>query len=175
MIRSFVFAAVIVSAIVQASDPQTSSDLPKEIAVPDGSKLLFKLHGKGVQVYEASAGASGKLEWKFLSPLADLTEVIDSVNAAGFHYDGPSWEALDGSKVTKVDAKSAPAPGADDIPWLLVTVKAADGPSGKMSPVTCIQRLNTSGGKAPAQPPMRAGTRVGVPYEAEYLFYGKTP
>lgn len=152
----------------------TVPDVPKEIAVPPGHKLLFKVEGKGVQIYKAVAGKSGTPEWVLEAPLADLFECKGG--KAGCHYDNPpSWEAADGSKVVKSgDAKSAPAPNPkEDIPWLLVKVKAEDGKAGTFSPAVYIQRLQTEGGKAPAELPKRVGTKVGVAYKAVYYFYGK--
>ena len=86
----------------------TVPDVPKEIAVPPGHKLLFKVEGKGVQIYKAVAGKSGTPEWVLEAPLADLFECEGG--KAGCHYDNPpSWEAADGSKVVKSgDAKSGP-------------------------------------------------------------------
>ena len=109
----------------------TVPDVPKEIAVPPGHKLLFKVEGKGVQIYKAVECKSGTPEWVLEAPLADLFECKGG--NAGCHYDNPpSWEAADGSKVVKSgDAKSAPAPNPkEDIPWLLVKVKAEEGKAG---------------------------------------------
>jgi hypothetical protein len=53
-----------------------------------------------------------------------------------------------------------------------VKVKAADGKDGTFSPAVYIQRLQTGGGKAPAEAPKRVGTKIGVPYKAVYFFYG---
>jgi hypothetical protein len=148
--------------------------VPSEIAVPRGHKLLFKLEAKGVQIYKAVEGKLDMVEWVLEAPLADLFK--RQVRKAGHHYDNPpAWEAADGSKVIKSgDAKSAPAPGRnEDIPWLLVKVKAADGKGGTFSPVVYIQRLQTEGGKAPAELPRRVGTKVGVAYKAVYYFYSK--
>jgi hypothetical protein len=154
---------------------QAAPDVPKEIAVPSSYKLLFHVEAKGVQIYKAVKGNSGALEWVLEAPLADL---LDAKGAkAGFHYDGPSWEAADGSKVVRdkaEDVKSAPAPKPkEDIPWLLVKVKAAEGGEGRFSPTVYIQRLQTQGGKPPAELPKRVETKVGVPYKAVYYFYGK--
>ena len=150
-------------------------DVPKGIAVPPGHKLLFQLDARGVQVYKAVPGKAGKLEWALEGPLADLFD--DRARKAGCHYEGPSWEAADGSKVvrdTAAEVKLAPAPRpADDVPWLLIQVKAAEGPAGRLSPAVYVQRLQTAGGKAPAEAPKRAGTRVGVVYNAVYRFFGK--
>jgi hypothetical protein len=149
--------------------------VPKVIAVPAGYKLSAKLTAKGVQVYKAVEAKGGGLQWEFEGPIAELTDAKGA--KAGYHFDGPSWEAADGSKVLR-DAseavKSAPAPNAkNDVPWLLIKVKAADGAPGNFAKVTYIQRVATSGGKAPADPPKRAGTRIGVPYTAEYHLWVK--
>jgi hypothetical protein len=152
-----------------------ASDVPKEIAVPPGNRILFKLEANGVQIYKAVEASPGKLEWILEAPLADLVE--EKGRKAGWHYEGPSWEAVDGSKVVRdktEEVKSAPAPKpSEDIPWLLVKVKAEEGKDGTFSPAVYIQRLQTAGGKAPAELPTRAGTKVGVAYKAVYYFLGK--
>ncbi len=146
---------------------------PAPIAVPPGHRLLCELHASGVQVYKAVAGKGGRPEWALDGPLATLT---DDKGFAAYHYDGPSWEAADGSKVVRDRAepvKSAPAPdAARDIPWLLVKVQPAVGdPAGRLTPAVYVQRLDTAGGRAPDAPPPRLGTRVGVPYTATYRFF----
>jgi hypothetical protein len=164
-----------------SSRPRASThpapDVPRKIAVPPGHKLLCKFEAQGVQIYKAVAGKDDRLIWVLEAPLANL---LDAKNPkAGWHYEGPSWEAADGSKVVRdqtAKVKSAPAPKPEkDIPWLLVKVKAAKGKGGKLSPVVYIQRLRTAGGKAPAELPKRLGTKVGVAYKAVYYFYSCEP
>src|SRR6516225_9676271 len=127
--------------------------VPKEIAVPPGHKLLCKMAARGLQIYKAVQGKGGALEWVLEAPLADLSD--ENRGKAGWHYEGPSWEAVDGSKVVRdetEEVKSAPAPKPkQDIPWLLLKVKAAEGKEGKFSPAVYIQRLQTEGGKAPGE------------------------
>jgi len=148
--------------------------VPKQIAVPEGYKLLFKLEAKGVQIYRAESKAN-TLEWKLEAPLADLAD--GKGGKAGCHYEGPSWEAADGSKVVRdktEDVKSADSPNPkESIPWLLIRVKPEEGKDGLFSPAGYIQRLQTEGGKAPTDPPKREGTKIGVAYKAVYYFYGK--
>ena len=150
-------------------------EVPKEIVVPPGFKLLFKVDASGVQIYKAVEGKGGNLEWALEAPLADLFD--DKGARAGCHYEGPAWEAGDGSKVVRdktEDVKIAPAPDPKkDIPWLLVKVKAEEGKAGTFSSALYIQRLQTAGGKAPAELPKRIGTKVGVAYKAVYYFHGK--
>ena len=68
----------------------------------------------------------------------------------------------------------------DAIPWLLLDVVGAqDGPTDgdKLSETTFIQRLNTTGGVAPATGCAQStdvGTRAFIPYKADYFFYKAT-
>src|SRR5262245_27039622 len=77
--------------------------VPKEICVPPGYKLLFKVEATGVQIYKAIEDKSAKLEWVLEAPLAELFE--DESGKAGWHYEGPSWEAADGSTVGRETAE----------------------------------------------------------------------
>jgi hypothetical protein len=141
---------------------------------PDGYKLLFSTRARGVQIYTSASDAGGPAKWVFDAPLARLTDHRGKL--AAYHYAGPSWEAPDGSKVTQdpdTPVKSVPAPNATaDIPWLLIKVTPDPAP-GILSNVGFVQRIATHGGVAPATPPVRAGTRIGVPYTAIYGFYAK--
>ena len=170
--------SVVLAAVFAILSPMAASGqpaVPKEIAVPPGHKLLFKVEAKGVQIYKAVEGKGGAFEWVLEAPLADLFE--EKGGKAGWHYEGPSWEGVDGSKVVRdktEDVKSAPAPKPkQDIPWLLLKVKAAEGKEGLLSPAVYIQRLETEGGKAPAELPKRVGTKLGAEYKAVYYFYGQ--
>src|SRR5262249_33180992 len=173
MVRCPIVYLAIVCFLVLTASPRVNSaepDVPKEIAVPAGHKLLLKVEAKGMQIYKSVADESGKLKWVLEAPLADL---FDNTGArAGFHYEGPTGEAADGSKIVRdnsVDVKSAPAPKPEsDIPWLLIMVKAENGKAGVLSPVVYVQRLQTSGGKPPADGPKRAGTKAGISYTATY-------
>jgi hypothetical protein len=61
-------------------------------------------------------------------------------------------------------------PQPDAIPWLLLAAVTSEGP-GIFHRVTSIQRVNTVGGIAPADPGNFSGEVVRVPYTAEYFFY----
>jgi hypothetical protein len=61
-------------------------------------------------------------------------------------------------------------PDSTAIPWLLLETVSTGGP-GIFSSVTYIQRVNTTGGVAPAGPGSSIGETVQVPYKAEYYFY----
>ena len=103
--------------------------VPKELEVPADHRVLLKAVGKGVQIYKAVESPGGNLVWTLEAPLANL--VNDQGETIGFHYEGPSWEASDGSKVARDLAepvRSTPAPNPQqDIPWLLIKVKPRRG------------------------------------------------
>jgi hypothetical protein len=176
--RRLVGVALLVVAVL--SSPESPGqparpEVPKEIAVPPGYKLVARLEARGVQIYKAVEAKPGRFEWAFEAPLADLTD--GKGRHAGYYYEGPSWEATDGSRVVwdkgeKVKSAPAPDPKAD-IPWLLIKVREEGGKAGAFSPVVFVQRLRTAGGKPPETAPKRAGTKVGVAYRAVYHFYSK--
>ena len=138
------------------------------LAVPDGNQLSFELDAIGKQVYECQASGS-VFAWVFRYPDATLYQ---SGHVAGSHYIGPTWEYQDGSKVQGAKVFGfAPDPTA--IPWLLLKATTHTGDDGRMSDVTYIQRLYTTGGLAPATAcdAGSVGTLVGTDYTATYFFY----
>jgi hypothetical protein len=149
---------------------------PAEIAVPAGQTLALVLTGRGVQIYEcrAVAGAPGKFEWVFKAPEADLFDA--GGRKVGRHFAGPAWVLDDGGKVVgRVKAK-ADAPDGQGVPWLLLEAVDATG-GGVLGSVRSIQRVNTAGGKAPAEVPdaSKVGQDIRVEYTATYKFYVATP
>lgn len=149
-----------------------SPKVPDLLDVPKNQLLSFALRGVGVQIYACKAVKNdpARFDWEFIAPEAVLLD--NQGNKVGKHYAGPTWEANDGSKVVgEVVAKdNGPDPAA--IPWLLLRAKAHAG-SGIFSQITSVQRLNTEGGKAPADgcTQEKAGTEVRIPYTANYYFY----
>lgn len=141
------------------------SNVPAEIRVPEGQKLVLRTVGAGVQIYNCVQDA-----WMFREPSAILYRKGAPV---AIHYAGPTWQSIqDSSKVTGAVRARVDAPNpADDIPWLLLQATTNTG-VGKFGEVTYIQRLNTRGGVAPTgtcdatQKPS-----VAVPYMAIYNFW----
>jgi Protein of unknown function (DUF3455) len=136
---------------------------PPELQV-DGPKVA-RVHATGFQVYTCQADAAGKLGWTLKAP--DATFSGDGL--AGRHYQGPTWEnTADHSKVTGKKVTEHKVDGA--VPWLLLEATGHEG-SGALSQVTFIQRLETTGGLAPAAPG-KAGDEARIPYTADYVFFG---
>jgi len=152
---------------------QSAGELPPQLKVPEGTKLVLHAHAKGDQVYTCKQDG-GQYSWTLKAPDAQLFD--QSGKAIGRHFGGPTWELNDSSAVVgKVAARFDP-PDKDSVPWLLLTASDHSG-KGLMNNVTHIQRLNTRGGKAPAAgcDASHVGTETRVAYTADYFFYGNEP
>jgi len=117
----------------------------------------------------------------FLSPDANPNQFAPSPLPFG----SPTWQSsfdssvIWGNKLTSITAGTDPScPNSGAIPCLLLQVIGAqDGPSypfGVLTKATYVQRLNTSGGSAPATGcavSSNVGSQVLVPYTADYYFY----
>lgn len=138
------------------------------LAVPDGNRLAFAFDATGVQIYACTASGTA-YSWVFQAPEATLYN--HGGHAVGTHYVGPTWEYKDESKVmaAKVAAFTAD-PTA--IPELLLQATTHEG-TGRMTPVTYIQRLDTTGGLAPSAgcDVDHVGAVARVDYTATYYFY----
>jgi Protein of unknown function (DUF3455) len=177
-------AATIATAIAssvtpsQASQPTSiiqaeATQIPKNLQVPTGQKLLLKAAAEGTQIYTCRqvTDKESQYEWALKAPDAQLFDARREV--LGKHYAGPTWEANDGSKIAAVVIAKAIVP--DSIPLLLLQVKSAQG-RGILINVSLIQRLNTTGGNPPQLVcnQDRQNTELAVPYTADYYFYGTT-
>jgi Protein of unknown function (DUF3455) len=134
-----------------------------ELAVPQGSKLVFHAYAEGVQIYQWN-GAT----WAPRGPSATLYADANYTAKVGIHYGGPTWQSNGGSFVIG-QLKTPCEVGPADIPWLLLDGVRSKGP-GVFNEVASIQRVNTAGGRAPTAPGSPGEVR-NVPYTAEYFFY----
>jgi hypothetical protein len=168
-IRVFTFAALLVAAGTILSFPVAGQQIPQQLQPPAGEQLFLQVHAKGDQVYTCKNDAE-QFSWALKAPDAQLFD--KDGKPFGKHFAGPSWEAIDGSRVSGKAVANAPSPDTDSIPWLLVKVVSHEG-SGVLSRATTIQRLNTKGGKAPASgcDAAHVDQEVRALYSADYLFY----
>jgi len=147
-------------------------EVPAVLAVPAGNVAFLKGAATGTQIYvcQAKMDMPGAYEWVLKAPAAVLVD--DKGVTVATHYAGPTWESPDGSKVVGVPKERADSPDPDAIPWVLLEAKSTEG-SGVFSKVTFIQRVNTTGGKAPASGCDMATESMesAVPYTADYYFY----
>ncbi len=167
--------AVLVSACATAPAPTMvdNMSLPESVRAPSGARQTMWTLGRGELTYECreKKDMAGQFEWAFVGPVATLYGADQK--AVGKYYAGPTWESMDGSKVTGKQVAVAPG-GAGNIPLQLVKADPAIG-MGAMQGVAYIQRLNTQGGVAPSGVPCNAtakGQRQQAAYAADYVFYG---
>jgi hypothetical protein len=161
------YAVLLLSA--GATAPAEDSPVAQALSPPADQVLKLKLRGSGVQIYQCTDGA-----WKFQAPEAKLSD--ESGRVVGKHYAGPTWESVDGSTVVGEVKAHDDGPDALAIPWLLLQAKSTTG-DGMFSRVRSIQRLRTTGGKAPSKPcdAGNANQIERVPYTAQYYFYTAKP
>jgi hypothetical protein len=143
-----------------------AADAPAKLRVE--GPVVARVHAKGVQVYTSEAGKDGAITWGSSAPDA----IFDGGDCIGTHFKGPIWKCItDGSTVEGHKLENVPATTTGAVDWLLLDAKSHSG-EGRFSQVTFIQRLNTTGGKAPATTPSKAGEVVRVPYTADYVLFG---
>ena len=162
-------SATLLAASAALPRPVAAQQVPQQLQPPASEQLFLQLHAKGDQVYTCKSN-SAQFTWTLKAPDAQLFD--KDGKPFGKHFAGPSWQANDGSRVTGKAVANVPAPDANSIPWLLVNIVSHDG-TGVLSRATTIQRLNTSGGKAPSSgcDASHADQELRVPYSADYLFY----
>jgi hypothetical protein len=172
--RNFLAITFTALAAIGCASPNGASTPAVPAALqPAGEKLTHVVPATGVQVYECRARKDGGgQEWAFVGPEADLLDRHG--RRIGRHYGGPSWEALDGSKVVGSVRERADAPRAGAIPWLLLNARST-GAEGSFSKVTSIQRVNTTGGLAPRDgcSATSLGQVARVSYTADYHFFAR--
>jgi hypothetical protein len=164
------FASALVAGTAMAGlAPQTAAgDALDPRTYDPGSKLALVAHATGVQKYACQANGT----WLFTDPEATLFKTTGVPKEIGSHFlnfatGRPVWMLEDGSSV-EAARKAAGAGGAGNIPLLLLQAVANSG--DRLGEMTYVQRLNTSGGVAPAGT-CAAGDHAAVPYSADYFFW----
>jgi Protein of unknown function (DUF3455) len=153
--------------------PQTAPGDPLDprTHAPD-SRLCLVVHAIGVQKYTCQAVGT----WLFTDPEATLYKTTGVPKPIGTHFlnfatGRPVWQLKDGSSVEAARTQTGSG-GPGNIPWLLLqAVVTTAGPDGdRLAATTWVQRLNTSGGVAPAGT-CTPGGLIAVPYSADYFFW----
>jgi len=169
-------ASLTMLAGCQAAQVRPQPAVPERLAVPRNQKLSRMLRASGVQIYECKPSHDDpmRMEWTFRAPEAELRDSAGKL--VGRHYAGPTWEARDGSKVVGEVTARYDSPDPNAIPWLLLSAASTTG-RGVFSQTSSVQRLNTSGGKAPTSgcDQTQVGKEARVSYTAEYFFYVSKP
>jgi Protein of unknown function (DUF3455) len=162
--RKIAIATAAVATVAASAVTYQASAAEAPSLQPPGSLKLIGMFvvGAGTQTYTCANGT-------FAGASVPEAGLYDGANRRIHHFGGPSWQSeADGSLITAGKVAESPVPGA--IPELLLEVKTHSG-QGLLSTVTHIQRMNTYGGVAPARS-CTDGEKAGVPYKANYLFWG---
>ncbi len=171
--KSQIFVGLQISLCVAIAGCAAAPPAPGPLRVPADQTLIKELHATGVQIYQCQPAKNdpSQFEWAFKGPEASL--VSKGGKNAGKHYAGPTWEAIDGSRVVGEAIANSPGTKPNSIPWLLLRAKATAG-NGLFTHVQYIQRLNTAGGSVPATGCRKeqAGQQLRASYAADYVFYG---
>jgi len=148
-----------------AGNDNRAPEVPVEIAVPSGNKVHFHGFGVGVQIYT----------WNGTSWGAAVPEAIlfNAEGVVAIHFAGPTWQSNSGSTVVGALPPKAVTVDTNAIPWLRLDAKNPQGP-GIFANTTFIQRVNTTGGKAPSTDGTFVGQVARVPYTADYFFYRRS-
>src|SRR5215217_6958252 len=142
-------SAVVAAAASARPAPQTApGDLLDPRTYAPDSRLYLVLHASGVQKYTCQANGT----WLFTDPEATLYKTTGAQKPVGTHFlnfstGRPVWQFKGGSSVEAARTQSSSG-GAGNIAWLLLQAVATT--PGRLAHTTWIQRLNTSGGVAPA-------------------------
>src|SRR6266576_4496730 len=141
-------------------------EVPDEISVGETNKVHFHGFGGGVQIYTWNGST-----WGAAVPKATLFD--DDGNVVADHFAGPTWVSNSGSQVVGALPPLSVTVDTNAIPWLRLTALNPEGP-GIFAGTTFIQRVNTTGGKAPSANGTFVGQVARVPYSADYFFYRHT-
>jgi len=168
-VRTLVICAGAVLACLAAG--ASAAGMPPALELPAGQALRLAAAARGVQIYacQADPKAAAAGAWVLRAPEAELLD--GAGRHIGRHGAGPYWELEDGSRIVGEVVARDPGPDAKAIAWLLLRVKEHAG-KGRLDEVQFVRRVDTAGGKAPAQcEPGQLGQELRVPYEARYEFF----
>jgi len=186
-----------------AAEKITPPTTPATIKPPAGNSAFLAGHAEGTQGYvclPTSTGASWTvigsrpeaiLSARFSGRDFEITHFLSPDTDPNEHapnplpFGSPTWRSSRDGSVVWAKALTPPVASGSDpscpntgaIPCLLLqSIGSKTGPSGgkRMSQTTFIQRLNTSGGSAPAtgcSASADVGKQALVPYTADYYFY----
>jgi hypothetical protein len=164
---------VLAAAAAARPTPLTVPGDPLDPRTTDpAARLFLTAHATGVQKYACQPDGT----WLFTDPVATLSRTNGTAKPIVMHFlnfatGRPVWPFKDGSSVEAARFSSASG-GAGNIALLLLeSVANTVGPDGdRFAPTAWVQRLNTSGGVAPAGS-CTPGDRAAVPYTADYSFW----
>lgn len=177
-------AALLGALLALAAGGVAASELhapavPESLQAPQGYTVSARVFASGVQIYTAvpSASDASQLVWTLAGPEAFLFGADGALVGRHFAYAGPTrpgWISQSGSLVVGARTIAPVTVDPNAIPWLLLDAVHTEG-EGLFAETALIQRVNTTGGLAPATPPTHLGEEARIGYTAEYVFYRVQP
>ncbi|MGS0894776.1 DUF3455 domain-containing protein [Burkholderia stagnalis] len=158
-------AAMACAAFAVGSAP-ARADATADLAPPQPASPVLSTTATGVQIYSCEYDAGHRLAWAFQRPEAMLFDAGGTLVVR--HGAGPSWEALDGSRITGRKLAEAPSAHPGGIPQLLLAATGAA--TGTLAGVRFVQRLDTAGGTPPETACSTEHAVGRFPYFARYVF-----
>ena len=165
------------SMVAEAGTDNRAPAVPQSLKVSEGNKVSFHAYALGFQIYVSTVSTNSPtgFAWTFHAPEAVLYDADGNIVGIHYAFDGPTrpaWETASGSRVVGIRTVAPVTVTSNSIPWLILSADPDNtiGP-GVLARTTFIQRVNTTGGLAPASPPTQLGQEARVPYTAEYFFY----
>ena len=158
-----------------AGTDNRAPEVPFQISVGDTNKVSFHGFGVGFQIYtwNGTSWGSAVPEATLFDNDGNIVALHFGVFAANGAFVGPAWQSNSGSEVVGKLPPAAVVMDTNAIPWLRLAQLSTEGP-GPFADTTFIQRVNTTGGKAPSANGTFVGQVARVPYTADYFFYRKT-
>jgi hypothetical protein len=144
--------------------------LAPSITAPAEEEAAFVLRGEGTHAFECRPLASdpNRFAWAFAAP--DIT-LYDAGRPIARQASENTWEAISDRSSVSGAIRARQEAGAS-LPWLLFRAQSTPD-AGLFAGVTSVQRVNTSGGVAPASgcDASNAGKEARVAVAADYYFY----
>jgi hypothetical protein len=164
----------------------TPPPVPPGLEVTAPSQAFLVGHAIGTQNYVCQPSQSlGRVAWTLFTPEATLFGEQNDQLITHFFSPNPVEDAVvratwqDSADTSIVWARAVASATVDPSAIAWVTLQATGtqrGPAGggTLADTTFVQRLNTTGGLAPAtgcDVPTDAGRKAFIPYTADYFFY----
>jgi len=170
MNRMLTAVALTACALAHAEIAPPGGLSPRLIASP-AEAPMFALRGQGDHVFECRQVAINpdRFAWTFVAPDATL---YDQGLPVGRQVQPNLWESTSDRSSVSGAMRSHQDAGNGNLPWALFrAASAAD--VGLFAGVTSVQRVNTSGGVAPATgcDAGHVGEEARVAFSADYYFY----
>jgi hypothetical protein len=169
--KKITLVAAALLALPAAAAIREPAGIGPALRVSLDEEAAFMLSGNGVHVYECRIGVTdpASFVWAFVAPDATLYE--GSRSTARLASPNLIESTDDRSSISGFVRSSQPA-GSNNLPWTVMRARPL-GETGTFAGVTSIQRVNTSGGVAPAGGcnADTVGSEARVAYSADYYFY----